>query len=356
MRYACGMFDRMQQRMDVPILQAELRHQQRGGRTARRGWLRSLSILVLSAGLASAALLFVIEFAAAASLDFRFRLTELEGLIIVAGHILPSVVLIPLTALVNFALMFRTLMLASDVIAHEERSGTWQILLLTEQPLRRIVVGKWWATVLNLAPQYGLLAALRIGVVIYLGLERYRIDYFYYGSSSRQFLAHTQPIPFRVEPTTLLAGAALITLFTFGSLLFTAALGVFISSLRRTGHAGERMVMALALRLVILIVPAALLIWLGGLVYDSSVPTNLQLSNHELTVYVSSFGFSLLDNGSLVAASVLTTPRYALNFVLLRSYTQYFPPEIIPFLLGFYALITGVALRAFVWSLRKATP
>lgn len=347
------MFDRMFQYMDVPILQAELRHQRRGGRADRRGWLRWLTILLLGAGLASAALLFAIEFAAAASIDFDLRLTELEALVVVAGHVIPSVVLIPITALVNFVLMFRTLTLSSDVIAREERGGTWHILLLTDQSPARIAVGKWWATVANLAPQYGLLTALRVGVSIYLGLERYRIDYFYYGTTSRQFLSQTRPLPFPVEPMTLIGGAALIALFTFGNLLFTAALGVLVSSLRRTSHAGERLIMALGLRAVILVVPAALLLWLGEVAYDSSVPMPYT-TYVTLTTGLSAGGVSLLDNGSLVSAALLADGR--LNFVLWRPYTQYVPIGIALFTLGFYALITGVALRASVRSLRKATP
>ena len=245
--------------MRSPILRAEFSHQTTaGGSTARP--LRLIVRLILIVGLATSLLVTGMEFWAAIDWNFSGFLIQSDALIVIVGHVLPSVILLPLTLMVDVVLVLRTLLLAADAIARERRGRTWQLLILSAQTPRQLVIDKWWATVLHFTPQYLLLAALRVGVIVYIGLERYRIDYFYYGINSHRFLMQTQPLTFLVAPSTLILGAAVITAFTLVNLLFTAALGGLMAAIWRSGRTVEQMIFALVLRGVLLGFPA-LLLW-----------------------------------------------------------------------------------------------
>ena len=112
--------------------------------------------------------------------------------------------------------------------------------------------------------------------------------------------------------------AALIVLFGFANLLFTAALGVLVSAVRRGGHTGDQVAIAFVLRTVLLGLPALLLF-----------PQTRQ-SNYYASAAANALMFSLLDNGTLVSAAYLTAPRHQLNFVVGTTYSQFYPPDVIP--------------------------
>ncbi len=324
--------------MRSPILRAELHYQRSGaGGRSRRWFVR----LIFGIGLAVSLLVVGMEFLAAISWEFGQLLIQSDALIVIVGHVLPSVILLPLTLLVDVVLVLRTLLLAADAIARERRGRTWQLLLLSVQTPRQLVIGKWWATVLHFTPQYLLLAALRVGVIVYIGLERYRIDYFYYGSNSHQFLMHTQPLTFLVAPSTLILGAAVITAFTLVNLLFTAALGVLIAAIWRSGHTVEQMILAVVLRGVLLGLPA-LLLW--STVAGSPFPD---------AVLRQTLSVSLVDNGTLITAALLTSPRNQLNFLLTPTGTGFYLPTLIPYLLSGYVLIAGAALLIAVRRVKR---
>ena len=321
--------------MRSPILRAEFSHQAAaGGITARP--LRLIVRLILSVGLATSLLVFGMEFRAAIDWNFSGSLIQSDTLIVIVGHVLPSVILLPITLMVDVVLVLRTLLLAADAIARERRGRTWQLLILSTQTPRQLVIDKWWATVLHFAPQYLLLAALRVGVIVYVGLERYRIDYFYYGTNSHQFLMQTQPLTFLVAPSTLILGAAVIAAFTLVNLLFTAALGGLIAAIWRSGRTVEQMIFALVLRGILLGFPA-LVLWstvAGSPFYDSVLRQTLSVS--------------LVDNGTLISAALLNSPRHQLNFLLTPTGTGFYLTSLIPYLLSGYVLLAAGTLAIAV--------
>lgn len=342
------------QPVDSPVLQAEIKHQQDSRGIVQRPGYRWGARLILGIGLVTSLLVFAIEFVASWNWEYSAALAQSESLVVVIGYVLPSVILQPLTLIVDLVLVFRTLLLSSDAVAREQRGRTWQLLILTAQSPRKIVVGKWWATVLHLAPQYLMLSALRVGVVVLMGLEYYRIQYFYFGNNSQQFFSQTRPLPFVVSTSTLVVGAVLITLFTFANLVFTAAFGMCVSAVSRSARVGLQAGIAFALRIALLVSVAVPLLVVGN------QARYVRLSSNPAVVYsdvadaaLGAFGFSLLDNGTSVTAAFLTQPRYALNLTFFRIYTPVLPPESMGFLFGFYALLTVLFLGAAVLIIRR---
>ncbi len=325
--------------MHSPILRAELHYQRTGGRRARR-WLVVLTRVFVIGGLLSGLALFALELWSAVIVsDLTLLIGDTLQLLVL--NLLPLILLLPLTLVAHFTLLLRTLMLSSNTIRREQRQRTWQLLLLTDARTAQIVIAKWGATILRLTPAYLLLALLRVGVTVFVGLELLRFDNFYYDRNSVQFFFEIKRLPLFVHPLLLVLGAGLITLFTFGNLLLTAALGVLVSVLRRGGHGGDQVALGLILRTVLLGLPALLIF------------ANLPGRPFNEMVFGNALGLTLLDNGSLVSAALLTAPRYRLNFVVGSSATQFYPPEVIPYVLGVYALITLGALVLAIGLARR---
>ncbi len=326
--------------MHSPILGAELRQQRSIGVVRSRRVLRWIINGVMIAGVLIALGLFALELWSALLVKDLTELIPSDALQRLMLNLLP-LMLLPLALIVHFGLLLRTLMLSSSVIRRERLRGTWQLLLLTDQTAAQIVIGKWGATILNLTPLYLVLAALRVGLMVFVGLELFRFDNFYYDRNSTAFFFETKPLPLLVHPQMLVLGAALITLFTLLNLLLTAALGVLISVVRRGGHGGDQVALGLILRTVLLGLPALLILF------------NTQGRDFADMVFGNALGSTLLDNGTLVSAALLTAPRYRLNFVVGSSATQFYPSEVIPYVIGVYALIMAGAMALAILLARR---
>ncbi len=323
--------------MNVLILQAERRYQRQSGNLIRRRWLRLLEDAVLIAGLVIALGLFALEvWSAAVHTDLAMLLADHNLLQLLILNILP-LLLLPLTLVVHFGLLLRALMLSTGVIRREQIGGTWELLRLTDQSPARIILSKWAATISTLASQYFALALLRVGVIVFIGLELFRFDNFYLNRNSVQFFFAVKPLPFVIEPRFLVIGALLIVLFTFANLLLTTALGVLISAVRRGGHVGDQIAIAVVLRTALFALPALLLI------------PQVQSADYYTAVTMNTLGYSLLDNGTLISAAFLTEPRDHLNFSIGTIGSTYYPADVIPILFGVYALIVVVSLAAAIW-------
>ena len=287
--------------------------------------------------------LFALEFwSALARRDLTVLLSGHDALQLLLLNILP-LLLLPLTFMFHFSLLLRALMFSTGSVRRERLGATWQLLLLTDQSIMRIIFAKWMATAWHLAPQYLLLAALRVGVIVFVGLELFRFDNFYIDRNSLQFFFAIKSLPFRIHPEMLLISVALVVVLTLANLLFTSALGVFISVVRRSGHLGDQVAIAFALRTILLVLPA---LWL--------ISRAQQFSYYPATT-ANTLGLSLLDNGTLSVAAVLTAPRHQLNFVVGGSYSQFFPPDTLAYLLGYYAVFILLSLGAAFWFARKET-
>lgn len=329
--------------MVSPVMRAELHYQRRSAIPVRHTILRRLGTVVLVAGLIIALSLVVLElWSALARTDLTALLGGQDALQLLLLNILP-LLLLPLTFVFHFSLLLRALMFSTGSIRRERLGATWQLLQLTDQSPARIILAKWIATVWHLAPHYLLLSVLRVGVIIFVGLELFRFDNFYIDRNSVQFFFAVKPLPFRVQPEMFVISAALVVLLTFANLLFTSALGVFVSVARRSGYSGDQVAIAFVLRTVLLVFPALWLI------------SHAQQSSYYPATTANTLGLSLLDNGTLSAAAVLSAPRHQLNFVIGGSYSQFFPPDTLAYLLGYYVVLILLGLGAAFWSARKET-
>ncbi|MCC6801480.1 MAG: hypothetical protein IT319_01250 [Anaerolineae bacterium] len=151
---------------DNPIARAELSHQQRASLSLKwRRWSVLFSFALGTALLSSLSLLFALPQLArllgvnARDLEELLRgwfgtLTVLIGGLIMIHHLSFSVA---------------GLQLASTSIAREKQGRTWESLLLTGVDARRIVYGKWWATMKTLWQVYRPLLLLRFCLALWVG-------------------------------------------------------------------------------------------------------------------------------------------------------------------------------------------
>lgn len=227
------------------------------------------------------------------------------------------VVMVFVTVIWHFLLMFRTLALAANSISREKQAQTWEMLVLTGIDARQIVRGKWWATVQKQALQYGLLAILRAGAVIWFAYSQ--------GVPFRYYQGAIVLLPGAIE--IVLAGV-LISLFTFLNLLFTAACGVMGSA--ASGRGTTAMLRGLGNRLALT---------LGPVVIFAFIMIRLQFpTSPYLEVALRSL-VTLADNGVTFGIEMV-----ALDY----QYQDYESTSTIGFTLV-AALVSIVAYAALTW-------
>lgn len=342
--------------MNSPLYKAERQHLQllAAHTLSQRGKLaRWLSVALFGGAFLITVLLFVMEILASLNPGFAAAVVEHANVVLILAHYAPSIWLIHIAILLHVLVLFQVVFQSSNSILREKHNGTWDLLLLSSQTPWQIVLAKWGAIVRENLFLGTWLVALRFGTMLYLGLERYRIDYFNPNRNPAELIYDVRYLPFRVNISTLMLGLGLIVLFTFANLLFTAAVGIFISALKHGGNAVERIIVTFVTRLMVLAIPAALLLLAAEAVYNEVIPIYPETSNFVLTTHISSLAISLVDNGTLASSAFLTMPRYALNFLLHRPYTQLFPPSTIPLTLAFYALACVTALYLAVRAMQK---
>lgn len=110
-----------------------------------------------------------------------------------------------------------TMALAANSIQREKQNHTWETLLLTGVDARRIVWGKWWATVRVMWKDHALVSLLRLGMVVWL-VTLTRDEFLY-----RPGFLGLPPHMFYL----LLAGFT-VTIYTILDTLLTAAIGQII--------------------------------------------------------------------------------------------------------------------------------
>jgi hypothetical protein len=151
---------------DNPIVRAELSHQQRA--SASQKWRRWSVLFSLGLGVAlisSLSLLFALPQLA---ILLRVPVRDLEE--ILRGWFGTLTVLIGgLIMIHHLSFSVAALQLASTSIAREKQGRTWESLLLTGLDARRIVYGKWWATMRTLWQGYRPLLLLRFGLALWVG-------------------------------------------------------------------------------------------------------------------------------------------------------------------------------------------
>lgn len=270
---------------DNPVLAAEQAYQQRSARPQRR-WLYWLYRLVFYAGLLLSLVLF--GGLLAGSLTGRdptpiFDLLNRPSYGIVLG------LLAAVLPLWQLGLLLKTLQLSANSIAREKEAQTWELLVLSGINARRIVRGKWWATVQHQWPAYARLGLLRLGAVTLSGYTSLRFSSYYYQDSSMH-LPH---------PASILLGGVAVFALTMIGLGFTAACGVMGSTLSRRGTTG--VLLGITYQIALSLGPGLLVMLLLYGVLRGQISFQSDLYSIILGT-----GVTLVDNGSILASSLMS--------------------------------------------------
>ncbi|MEO8392044.1 MAG: hypothetical protein ABI700_03540 [Chloroflexota bacterium] len=153
--------------IDNPVAEAELNHQQRSGsRSKWRRWPTIFGIGLALALISHLCLLVAPQIAALLNIS-AFDLSDmLSGWFGTVTILLGALIMIH-----HLSFSTAALQLASTSIAREKQGRTWESLLLTGVDARRIILGKWSATLRTLWQIYRPLLLLRFAVAFWMGMS-----------------------------------------------------------------------------------------------------------------------------------------------------------------------------------------
>ncbi len=302
------------------IAQAEGRYQQHT-QPRRRRWQRHGGRWLLRLTFTLAIILFGAEFIGALLRWDTGFISEALAL----GNLLPVTV----TTIWHFGLMLQTLILSANSIAREKQAGSWELLILTGVDARRIILGKWWATVQRQWHNYLLLGILRGALIAWVGAyfsREFMKDMMAYAGSGISGFVLPAPVNF---PLVL----ALAVLLTLANLFFTAACGVLASA--ASHNPAVALVRAFFIRAIILALPTAI----AAAVFAAFVNYYSQPRSFFTAAVI-----TLLDNGT---TTLISAARYRSDLIdNLLSTDQII--IIIVVSLVFYGLFTWLVLRSAV--------
>lgn len=151
---------------DNPIVRAELSHQQRGA--VNQKWRRWSVLFSLGLGVALLSSLSLLIALPQLAHLLHMPVGELQE--ILRGWFGTLTVLIGgLIMIHHLSFSVAALQLTSTSIAREKQGRTWESLLMTGVDARRIVYGKWWATMRTLWQAYRPLLPLRFCLALWVG-------------------------------------------------------------------------------------------------------------------------------------------------------------------------------------------
>jgi hypothetical protein len=204
-------------RLQNPIAQRELAHQQQNARLFGSLRLQAVYRVVYYPALALALTIFLSELGAALQPGDEHS----AALVLNAAAIFALVVAV----LMQLYLLLQTLVRAAASVAREKQAGIWEDLILTGTDSRRLILGKWWATLRTTLGGFALLIPLRAGVVVWLGAV-----------FDRSQLLNIEAVSTYIAPGALafFATIPVIAMFTLGSALLIAAAGILASTLSRS--------------------------------------------------------------------------------------------------------------------------
>lgn len=113
-----------------------------------------------------------------------------------------------------------TMALAANSIQREKQNHTWETLLLTGVDARRIVWGKWWATVRVMWKDHALVGLLRLGMIAWL-----------VAITHDEFMFRPGFLTLSPHMFYLLLAGFTVTAYTILDTMLTAALGQIITLL-----------------------------------------------------------------------------------------------------------------------------
>jgi hypothetical protein len=281
----------------TPVTRAEVLYHQRATRPSSRwrGWLgRTIYVVALTVAM--------IAFwgQVAGSITRRDTIHMLD---VIAT---PMVVLAIFTELLHIILMLQTATSAVNSISRERLHGTWDILLLTGMDARRIVLGKWWATLRHMSRRLLLLTLLRAGLAVFVGAQSSRIYAHYYSGGQRNG-------GFMLMPPQLLdifAVPVLMMVFTFAGAALAASLGVMAAALMRRATAA--LGTAITIYVLLIVGGVGMVILSYKVVHDAYGDVYLE---YPRTAYIilEGMGLSVVDNGTMVLSTLVAYESHYSN-------------------------------------------
>jgi hypothetical protein len=192
----------------------------------------------------------------------------------------------------HFSALVHISSMAGESVLREKRGATWDSLVLTGMDARQVIVGKWWAVVKSCWQRVAIATTIRMVATL-------MVSVLILNSSFGLFPQEADPVA--AMPLKGAVGVALVIPFMLLNMLFTAAAGVTASVLsgRDTLHG---MAGALAARLAMLV--SAILLLLIPTAYISLVVVSGPNDDSPVLVFIAGWLLTMLDNGSIVAASV----------------------------------------------------
>lgn len=297
-----------------PILRAEVHYQQHHHTKQRPGWRgrlsRAIMRLVRLTALGVAVLVVALEVTALLLGRDTSQIAQAsERLAFVLVYALPLAVLLPYALVLHLHLLLRTIFASADAVAREHRHNTWDLLALSPSDTNHIILGKWWATLLRLRGDLAVLLVLRIGLVTWIGLLAHRVQFYQWygqGGSTPQWVFAFEPHVYPPDLTRLPLAWLIASALLLVNLGFTAALGLWLSTLLRRVSLSAGL--TIALRIGLLVGLALLLYWST----ISLFPPNNALDAaafYRSPAYVGlmvggSTAVTLVDNGTTVSSMI----------------------------------------------------
>jgi hypothetical protein len=311
-----------------PIALAELNYQNRS-QVRNRRWLHWINRITKGSAYLLAFVMITSEIVEVIFYNIGTTGYNLPSLITRALGILVGLP-IGVVIMLHFRRMFQTLSQSTHSIIRERQSNKWDLLILTGIDARKLVLGKWWATVRYMGRYYIVLGVLRAVLVIWIGRHR---NYFY------SYYTVIQPNVAVITPTLwqMLLSGTIVFLLAIANLLFTAACGV--SAFNK--HGGVALARAIATRLFILIGTVITLGLISQLIYT------LSYQNDAASIGAISL-ITLLDNGVVVGSQLATyslsnyNPAYGSGVE--TGLKVFLPAAVLALII--YALLTWILLRS----------
>lgn len=198
-----------------PVLQAELRHQwfiieqSRSG----RGWI-ALAVLMLVPAMLSSLVYFIGGVIGWEGLPI---VPVVDGGPIGWGFAVGWLLMMTMNVALYMVVILVTLGLSANSITRERAGKTWDSLLLTNMDARRIVLGKWWASVIAMWGDHFMIGLLRLGMIAWVIV-----------SYDRVFSLPPAPLHLPVGLSYVPLLTLIVCAYTALDATFTTALGVAI--------------------------------------------------------------------------------------------------------------------------------
>ncbi|MBI1258277.1 MAG: hypothetical protein GC204_12460 [Chloroflexi bacterium] len=294
--------------IDNPVAEAELTHQQRSGSPSRwRRWPALFALGLSIALISNLCLLLVPQIAAllqVSAFDLRDLLVGWFGTI--------TILMGALIMIHHLSFSTAALQLASTSIAREKQGRTWESLLLTGVDARRIILGKWSATLRTLWQVYRPLLLLRFAVALWMGLS--------------SGITHGAAVSFSPPLISILLIASVTAAFPLCYAAFMGTLGLLASLLVKSETAAYRI--GVLFQCASVVISMSLILLSFALPFGEIEPG--------LVAFIPALFVTPLDGGMLALIGLIANTDSASHFYLVG----------LLLCVSLYAALTGFALRA----------